>query len=133
MGRIQYESGSKWEASVGYSRAIKIGNRLEVSGTTATDENGNVVGVGDPYQQTKYIIQKVAMVMKDAGFPLSTVVRTRIFVTDISQWEEVGRAHGEYFSTIRPVTTMVEISRLIQDDMLVEIEFSAEWQDTGGE
>ncbi len=133
MGRIRYESGSKWEASVGYSRAIKIGNRLEVSGTTATDENGNVVGVGDPYQQTKYIIQKVARVMKDAGFPLSTVVRTRIFVTDISQWEEVGRAHGEYFSTIRPVTTMVEISRLIQDDMLVEIEFSAEWQDTGGE
>ncbi len=133
MGRIQYESGSKWEASVGYSRAIKIGNRLEVSGTTATDENGNVVGVGDPYQQTKYIIQKVARVMKDAGFSLSTVVRTRIFVTDISQWEEVGRAHGEYFSTIRPVTTMVEISRLIQDDMLVEIEFSAEWQDTGGE
>ncbi len=133
MGRIRYESGSKWEASVGYSRAIKIGNRLEVSGTTATDENGNVVGVGDPYQQTKYIIQKVARVMKDAGFPLSTVVRTRIFVTDISQWEEVGRAHGEYFSTIRPVTTMVEISRLIKDDMLVEIEFSAEWQDAGGE
>lgn len=126
MGRIQYESGSKWEDVVGYSRAIQIGNRLEVSGTTATDQDGNVVGVGDPYLQTKYIIEKVAKVMEEAGFPLSSVIRTRIFVKDISKWEEVGRAHGEFFSTTRPVTTMVEVSGLIQSDMLVEIEFSAE-------
>lgn len=130
MARIQYETGSKWEALVGYSRAIRIGDRLEVSGTTSTDDQGKVIGVGDPYLQTKYIIQKVKKVMEEAGFPLSTVVRTRMFVTDISQWEEVGRAHGEFFSSICPVTTMVEVSRLIQEDMLVEIEFSAEREST---
>lgn len=122
--RISYPSGVKWGDIVGYSRAVQIGNQIEVSGTVATDENG-VVGKGDHYQQTKYIIEKIEAVLKKAGFELKDVVRTRIFVTDISHWEEIGKAHGEFFRSIKPVTTMLEISKLIDPDYLVEIEATA--------
>ncbi len=122
--RINYSSGAKWEDIVGYSRAVRIGNVLEISGTVATDANG-VVGKGDFYKQTHFILQKVEGVLKNAGFKLEDVVRTRIFVTDISQWEVIGKAHGEFFSTIKPVTSMVEISALIDPDYLVEIEVTA--------
>lgn len=122
--RISYPSGVKWGDIVGYSRAVQIGNQIEVSGTVATDENG-VVGKGDHYQQTKYIIEKIETVLRTAGFELKDVVRTRIFVTDISHWEEIGKAHGEFFKSIKPVTTMLEISKLIDPDYLVEIEATA--------
>lgn len=124
MERKNYSSGAKWEDIVGYSRAVQIGNTLEVTGTVAVDENG-VVGKGDFYQQTKFIITKIEGVLKQAGFALKDVVRTRMFVTDISHWEEVGRAHGEFFREIKPATTMVEISALIEPDFLVEIEVTA--------
>lgn len=124
MERKNYSSGAKWEDVVGYSRAVQIGNTLEVTGTVAVDENG-VVGKGDFYQQTKFIITKIEGVLKQAGFALKDVVRTRMFVTDISHWEEVGRAHGEFFREIKPATTMVEISALIEPDFLVEIEVTA--------
>ncbi|MDH3649827.1 MAG: RidA family protein, partial [Saprospiraceae bacterium] len=114
---------------VGYSRAIRIGNRLEISGTTAVDDSGAIIGVGNPYQQTLFILQKIENVMKEAGFALDTVVRTRMYVADITQWEEIGRAHGEFFAVIKPVTTMVQVARLIDRDMLVEIEISAELYD----
>jgi enamine deaminase RidA (YjgF/YER057c/UK114 family) len=123
--RINYSSGAKWEDIVGYSRAVQVGNQLEVSGTVATDENGNMVGKDDFYLQTKFIIQKIEGVMKKAGFSLHDVVRTRIFVTDISHWEEVGKAHREFFKDIKPVTSMIEIKGLIDADYLVEIEVSA--------
>lgn len=124
MERKNYSSGAKWEDIVGYSRAVQIGNTLEVTGTVAVDENG-VVGKGDFYKQTKFIITKIEGVLKQAGFALKDVVRTRMFVTDISHWEEVGRAHGEFFREIKPATTMVEISALIEPDFLVEIEVTA--------
>jgi len=124
MERKNYSSGAKWEDIVGYSRAVQMGNTLEVTGTVAVDENG-IVGKGDFYQQTKFIIAKIEGVLKQAGFTLKDVVRTRIFVTDISHWEEVGRAHGEFFGKIKPATTMVEISALIEPDFLVEIEATA--------
>lgn len=124
MERKNYSSGAKWEDIVGYSRAVQMGNTLEVTGTVAVDENG-VVGKGDFYQQTKFIIKKIEGVLKQAGFALKDVVRTRMFVTDISHWEEVGRAHGEFFREIKPATTMVEISALIEPDFLVEIEVTA--------
>lgn len=122
--RISYPSGVKWGDIVGYSRAVQIGNQIEVSGTVAADENG-VVGKGDHYLQTKYIIEKIKTVLQTAGFELKDVVRTRIFVTDISHWEEIGKAHGEFFKSIKPVTTMLEISKLIDPDYLVEIEATA--------
>ena len=122
--RKNYTTGAKWEDVVGYCRAVQIGNVLEVSGTVAADENG-VVGKGDPYAQTKFIINKVEKVLHQAGFSLQNVVRTRMFVTDISRWEEVGKAHGEFFGTIKPATSMVEVSRLIDQDYLVEIEMTA--------
>jgi enamine deaminase RidA (YjgF/YER057c/UK114 family) len=103
---------------------VKVGNVLEVTGTVATDANG-VVGKGDCYQQTKFVLQKIESVVKNAGFSLKDVVRTRIFVTDISKWEEVGKAHAEFFKTIKPCTTMVEVSALIDPDYLVEIEATA--------
>ena len=123
--RINYSSGAKWEDIVGYSRAVQIGNQLEISGTVATNEKGEVVGKDDFYLQTKFIIQKIESVLKKAGFSLQDVIRTRIFVTDISHWEDVGKAHGEFFNKIKPVTSMIEINRLIDADYLVEIEVSA--------
>ena len=123
--RINYSSGAKWEDIVGYSRAVQIGNQLEVSGTVATDDNGAVVGKNDFYLQTKFIIQKIEKVLKRSGFQLKDVIRTRIFVTDISHWESVGKAHGEFFKDIKPVTSMIEIKGLIDADFLVEIEVSA--------
>jgi enamine deaminase RidA (YjgF/YER057c/UK114 family) len=118
-------SGAKWENIVGYSRAIKHGNNIEVAGTTAIDEKGEIVGKDDPYQQTIYIIQKAETALLALGAVLSDVIRTRIYTTDISRWEEIGRAHGEYFREIKPVSTMVEVSKLISPETLVEIEFSA--------
>jgi enamine deaminase RidA (YjgF/YER057c/UK114 family) len=122
--RKNYTTGAPWEDIVGYCRAVQVGNQLEVSGTVASDENG-VVAKGDPYGQTKFIIGKVEKVLHQAGFSLQDVVRTRLFVTDISRWEEFGRAHGEFFRSIKPVTSMVEVSKLIDQDYLVEIEMTA--------
>jgi enamine deaminase RidA (YjgF/YER057c/UK114 family) len=123
--RTNYSSGAKWEDIVGYSRAVRVGNIIEVTGTVATDDNGKVVGEGDPYLQTRYAIQKIETVLKRAGASLNDVVRTRMFVTDISKWEEYGKAHGEFFNVIKPCTTMVEVSRLISPEYMVEIEASA--------
>jgi enamine deaminase RidA (YjgF/YER057c/UK114 family) len=116
MERKNYTSGAPWE--------VQIGDYLEISGTVATDENG-VVGPGNPYEQTKFILAKMGKVLNDAGFTFEHVVRTRMFVTDISKWEEIGRAHGEVFGKIKPATSMVEVSRLIDDAYLVEIEITA--------
>lgn len=123
--RTKFSSGAKWEDIVGYSRAIKVGNQIEVAGTIALDENGKVAGFGDAHAQTTYIIQKAEKALKEMGAGLEHVIRTRIFVTDISVWEEIGKAHGEFFKDIKPVTTMVEVSKLIGPEFLVEIEFSA--------
>jgi enamine deaminase RidA (YjgF/YER057c/UK114 family) len=122
--RKNYTTGAPWEDIVGYCRAVQVGNQLEVSGTVASDENG-VVGKGDPYLQTKFIITKVEKVLHQAGFTLADVVRTRLFVTDISRWEEFGKAHGEFFRAIKPVTSMIEVSKLIDPDYLIEIEMTA--------
>ncbi|HEY5825955.1 MAG TPA: RidA family protein [Cyclobacteriaceae bacterium] len=122
--RINYSTGAKWEDIVGYCRAVQVGDTLEVSGTVATDENG-VVGKGSFYEQTRFIIQKIEKVLHQAGFSIKDVVRTRMFVTDITQWEEVGKAHGEFFKSIKPVTSMIEISALIDPDYLIEIEVTA--------
>lgn len=124
MKRENFSSGAPWEAVVGYSRAVKIGNVIEVSGTTAV-EDGQLIGLGDAYLQTKTILQKIEKVLLQAGSSMEEVVRTRMYVTDISQWEAVGRAHGEFFKNIRPATAMVEVSALIESDMLVEIEATA--------
>ncbi len=123
--RINISSGAQWESIVGYSRAVRIGNTVEVTGTVAVDASGVLVGKDDPYEQTRFIIQKIEGVLKQAGATLNDVVRTRMFVTDISRWEEYGRAHGEFFSVIRPCTTMVEVSRLIEPGFLIEIEATA--------
>lgn len=123
--RTNYSSGAAWEDIVGYSRAVKVGNVIEVTGTVAADENGNVVGRDNSYEQTRYIIQKIEKVLIQAGSSLNDVVRTRMFVTDIAQWEEYGKAHGEFFGTIRPCTTMVEVSKLISPEYLIEIEATA--------
>jgi enamine deaminase RidA (YjgF/YER057c/UK114 family) len=122
--RKNISSGSKWEDILGYSRAVVVGNHLEISGTVAAGDNG-VVGKGDYYEQTKYILQKVEKVLAEAGFTLSNVVRTRMFMTDISQWEKAGKAHGEVFKDIKPVTTILEVSALIDPDYLIEIEITA--------
>jgi enamine deaminase RidA (YjgF/YER057c/UK114 family) len=120
--RLNVSSGVKWEDIVGYSRAVRIGNVIEVAGTTAVDEAGNLVGADNPYEQTKFIITKIEGALVRAGATLNDIVRTRIFTTDISRWEEIGRAHGEFFSQIKPASTMVEVKALIDPAMLVEME-----------
>jgi len=123
--RKNFSSGAKWEDIVGYSRAVQIGNQLEVTGTVAVDENGVLIGKDDFFLQTQFALQKIQKVMEQAGFSLNDVIRTRIFVTDIAHWEEVGRAHHQFFGTIKPATTMVEVRALIAPEYLVEIEVSA--------
>ncbi|HVN55411.1 MAG TPA: RidA family protein [Anaerolineaceae bacterium] len=118
-------SGAPWEATVGYSRAVRVGNIIEVAGTTAVDERGEVVGRGDPYTQARFVIAKIEKALSSAGAGLQDVVRTRMFVTDISRWQEIGRAHGEAFAEIRPAATMVEVRALIEPDLLVEMEVTA--------
>ncbi len=117
-------SGSPWEDVVGYSRAVRLGNIIEVAGTTAMDGD-KLVGKGDIYAQTVYVIQKIEKALLEAGATLQDVVRTRMYVTDIGQWEAVGKAHGTFFKTIKPASTMVEVSNLINDDLLIEIEVTA--------
>lgn len=123
--RINISSGTKWEDIVGYSRAVRVGNLVEVAGTTAVDEDGQVVGVKDPFEQTSFILTKIEKALEETGAVLADVIRTRIYVTDIRQWEEVGRAHGQYFREIKPVATMVEVKSLISPELLVEIEVTA--------
>jgi enamine deaminase RidA (YjgF/YER057c/UK114 family) len=118
-------SGAPWEAAHGYARALRVGNHVYVSGTVAADESGAVVGLGDPYAQTAYSIQKIERALVEAGASLADVVRTRLFVADISRWEEVSRAHAAAFGEIRPASTMVEVSALIGADFLVEVEVEA--------
>jgi enamine deaminase RidA (YjgF/YER057c/UK114 family) len=124
MKRQNISSGAIWEDTIGYSRAVRIGNIIEVSGTTATEGN-DVIGKGNAYEQTKYILEKIEKALAQAGGSLTDVVRTRIFITEMSQWEEVGRAHGEVFGSIKPATTMVEVTALIRPDLIVEIEATA--------
>ncbi len=125
MKRTNYSSGAKWEDIVGYSRAVKIGNTVEVTGTVSVNENNELIGDNNAYEQTKYIIQKIEKVLTNAGASLKDVVRTRMFVTDISRWEEYGKAHGEFFQHIKPCTTMIEVSKLIAPGYLIEIEATA--------
>ncbi|HHL53003.1 MAG TPA: RidA family protein [Flammeovirgaceae bacterium] len=124
MNRQNISSGAPWEARVGYSRAVRLGNRIEVSGTVAV-RNGRPVGLNDPYAQTQCILEIIGHTLQQLGAGLEDVVRTRIYVTDINHWQEVGRAHGEVFGHIRPATSMVEVSRLIAPEYLVEIEATA--------
>lgn len=123
--RQNISSGTTWEASVGYSRAVRIGHWIAVAGTTASDENTQPVGVGDPYAQTAYILRKIERALKQAGASLEDVIRTRIFIVNTDHWQEVGRAHGEIFGQIRPACTMVTVKELIGAEYLVEIEVDA--------
>ncbi len=124
--RQNISSGAKWEDIVGYSRAVRVGSRIYLTGTTATDDNGDIVGVDDGYKQTVQVIRNIERALKQAGATLENVVRTRMFVTDIQRWEEYGRAHREFFGKIRPCATMVEVRALIDPNMLIEIEVEAE-------
>ena len=125
MKRTNYSSGAKWEDIVGYSRAVRVGNTIEVTGTVAVDDNSDLVGGNNAYEQTKFILQKIEKVLERAGATLKDVIRTRMFVTDISRWEEYGKAHGEFFKDIRPCTSMIEIKGLISPEYLIEIEATA--------
>lgn len=122
--RINISSGAPWEETVGYSRAVRIGDLIEVAGTTAV-ENGQVFAPGDAYNQTQFILLKIQQAIEDAGGKLEDVIRTRIYTTDITQWEQIGKAHGEVFARIRPAATMVEVYSLIDDHLMVEIEATA--------
>jgi enamine deaminase RidA (YjgF/YER057c/UK114 family) len=123
--RLNISSGAKWEDIVGYSRSVRVGNTVEVAGTTAVDERGETVGVNNPYEQTKYALAKIEKALIQAGASMKDVVRTRMFVTDISKWEEIGKAHGEFFKEIKPAASMIEVKGLINPDLLVEIEVTA--------
>ncbi len=123
--RQNISSGAPWESIVGYSRAVRVGNHVWVAGTTATDETGQVVGTGDAVAQTRYIFQKIESGLKEAGASIADVVRTRMFVTDISQWEAIGRVHGEFFGAVRPAATMVQVAKLIDPAHMIEIEVDA--------
>ena len=125
LQRHNIDTGTPWEAVVGYSRAVRIGNQIFVTGTIAADERGQVIGGNDPYAQTVAAIRKIQAALQRAGADLSDVVRTRMFVTNIDHWQQIGRAHGEFFGRIRPATTMVEVKRLITPEALVEIEADA--------
>lgn len=122
MEKLRYDSGTKWEPVVGYSRAVRVGNHIYVSGTTATNDEGEIVGKGNVYEQARQVLRNIEAGLKNLDASLSDVVRTRIYLTHIEDWKEVGKAHGQVFSEIRPATTIVEVSRLIDPEILVEIE-----------